>query len=204
MKITWLGHSCFYIETAGGSVVFDPYADNYVPGYSIVRATADGVFCSHEHRDHGCPEGVTLSGRPLAAKVDAVDTFHDDKEGSLRGLNKMHILSAEGMRVAHLGDLGHIPEGAALEALQGVDALLVPVGGYYTIDAKTAKALADTCGARVVIPMHYRLGSLGYDVIAELSDFTELCQNTVYYPGNTLELTAETPAQTAVLTYECI
>lgn len=202
MKITWLGHSCFHIQTADGSVVFDPYADNYVPGYGIIRVTADSVFCSHEHRDHGCPEGITLSGRPLAAGIETVDTFHDDKHGSLRGLNKIHILSAEGMRVAHLGDLGHMPEGEALEALRGVDALLIPVGGYYTIDAKTAKALADACCARVVIPMHYRLGSLGYDVIAELSDYTELCHNTVYYPGNTMELTADTPIQTAILTYE--
>jgi len=204
MKITWLGHSCFFVQTAEGSVIFDPFADHYVPGYTIVRATAEAVFCSHEHRDHGCADGVTLSGRSLAAKIEAVDTFHDDKQGSLRGLNKIHILSAEGMRIAHLGDLGHMPEGEALEALRNVDALMIPVGGYYTIDAKTAKALADTCGARVVIPMHYRLGALGYDVIAELSDYTGLCQNTVYYPGNTMELTAETPAQTAVLTYERI
>lgn len=202
MMLTWLGHSCFLVRTVEGSVVFDPYADNYVPGYGVVRATADKVLCSHDHRDHGCPEGVALTGRPLTAAVEILDTFHDDREGAIRGLNKIHILHAEGMRVAHLGDLGHMPEGAALEALRGVDALLIPVGGYYTIDAATARALADASGARVVIPMHYRLGDLGYDVIAELSDYTDRCGNVRYYPGNTLELTAETPAQTAVLTYE--
>lgn len=202
MKITWLGHSCFFVQTAEGSVVFDPYADNYVPGYGIVRATADGVFCSHQHRDHGCPDGVTLSGRPLAAGMEILDVYHDDRQGALRGLNKIHILSAEGMRIAHLGDLGHMPEGEALEALRGVDALMIPVGGYYTIDSPTAKRLADICGARVVIPMHYRLGDMGYDVISQLSAFTDLCGNTIYYPGNTLELTTDTPSQTAVLTYE--
>ena len=202
MKLTWLGHSCFFVQTADGSVVFDPYSDNYVPGYGIIRVTADGVFCSHDHRDHGHAESVTLSGVPLAARMDVVDTFHDEKQGSLRGLNKIHILHAEGMRIAHLGDLGHMPEGEAMDALRGVDALLIPVGGYYTIDAATAKALADACGARVVIPMHYRLGKLGYDVIAELSDYTDRCGDVIYYPGNTFELTAETPAQTAVLTYE--
>lgn len=202
MKITWLGHSCFFVQTAEGSVVFDPFADHYVPGYTIVRATAEAVFCSHEHRDHGCPDGVTLSGRALTAGVEVLHVFHDDKQGALRGLNKIHILSAEGMRIAHLGDLGHMPEGEALEALRDVDALMIPVGGYYTIDPVTAKALADACGARVVIPMHYRLEDKGFDVIAELSEFTDLCDNTIYYPGNTLELTADTPAQTAVLTYE--
>lgn len=202
MKITWFGHSCFRVETAEGSVLFDPYNDNYVPGYGIVRTTVDAVFCSHDHRDHGAAHVADLSGKPLAAGVKVINTFHDDRFGTKRGKNRIHILSAEGMRIAHLGDLGHMLRGGKLRALRGVDALMIPVGGYYTIDAPTAKALADACGARVVIPMHYRLGELGYDVISELSDFTALCQKVVYYPGNTIELTADTPAQTAVLTYE--
>ena len=202
MKITWFGHSCFSVETAEGSVVFDPYCDDYVPGYSRVRVTADAVCCSHDHRDHGNAESVTLSGKPFAGAIETLDVFHDDQQGSLRGMNRIHILHAEGMRVAHLGDLGHMLTGDALEMLRGVDGLLIPVGGYYTIDGATAKALADACGARVVFPMHYRLGALGYDVIAELGDYTSLCDNVIYYPGNSAELTAETPAQTAVLTYE--
>lgn len=202
MMLKWLGHSCFFVETEQGSVVFDPYCDDYVPGYTRVRVTADAVYCSHDHRDHSSAGSVTLSGKPFAGAIETVDVFHDDRQGSLRGTNRIHILHAEGMRVAHLGDLGHMPSDEALEALRGVDALLIPVGGYYTIDAATAKTLADASGARVVFPMHYRLGELGYDVIAELGDYTSLCDNVIYYPGNSAELTAETPAQTAVLTYE--
>lgn len=202
MKITWFGHSCFRVETADGTVVFDPYHDNYVPGYGTVRTTAEAVFCSHEHRDHGAAEVITLSGKPLAAKVEVLNTFHDGRFGTKRGKNRVYILSAEGMRIAHLGDLGHMLRGEKLKAIRGVDALLIPVGGYYTIDAATARKLADASGARVVIPMHYRLGDMGYDVISELADFTSLCRKVVYYPGNTMELTTDTPAQTAVLTYE--
>ena len=105
------------------------------------------------------------------------------------------------MRVAHLGDIGHMLAGEALEKLRGVDALLVPVGGFFTIDPVTANRLADAIGPRVVIPMHYRLGDMGFDVIAELGDFTALRRDVIEYDTNTLELTAETPAQTAVLRY---
>lgn len=202
MKITWLGHSCFRVETADGAIVFDPYVDGCVPGVAPLRTEADAVLCSHGHRDHGAAEKVAISGKACAVKVETVNTFHDDRLGTKRGKNRIHILSSEGLRLAHLGDLGHMLRGRKLEAIRNVDALLVPIGGHYTIDPHTAWRLAEACGARVVIPMHYRLGAMGFDVIAELSDFTALCGNTIYYPGNTMELTADTPAQTAVLTYE--
>ena len=36
MKLTWYGHSCFLLETAEGSVVFDPYAPGSVPGLAQI------------------------------------------------------------------------------------------------------------------------------------------------------------------------
>ncbi len=199
MKLVWHGHSCFTVETDAGTVVFDPYEDNAVPGLPPLRLTADAVFCSHDHHDHNARSVVTLSGTTPAVEMEALPSFHDDKLGLLRGKNTVHILRAEGMRVAHLGDLGHRPGRKLLAALRGVDALLLPVGGHYTIDPPTAKAVADAVGARVVIPMHYRLGNMGYDVIAELSDFTDLCDDVTFCDTDVFELTPETPAQTAVL-----
>ena len=144
---------------------------------------------------------VTLTGRDCPVAVETVASFHDDKLGILRGKNSIHVLSAEGMRIAHLGDLGHALSGKKLEALRGLDAVLIPVGGFFTIDARTAKVVVDALKPRVVIPMHYRLGGMGFDVIGELSDFTGLCDNVTYYDTTTLELTPDIPAQTAVLTY---
>lgn len=201
MKIQWHGHSCFQIYTQGGSVVFDPYEDGSVPGLAPLRLTANAVYCSHDHRDHNALSSVTLLGGACPAKVETISCFHDDKMGMLRGKNTVHILSAEGMRIAHLGDLGHMLTGKKLEALRGLDALLIPVGGFFTIDAASAKKLAEELKPRVVIPMHYRLGTMGYDVIDELSAYTKLCRNVKYYEGDTLELGPDTPAQTAVLTY---
>lgn len=144
---------------------------------------------------------MTLTGRTPGFSIETVPSFHDSRLGLQRGKNTIHILSAEGMRVVHLGDLGHRLKGAALEKLRGADALLIPVGGFFTIDAPTAKEVADAIGARVVIPMHYRLGDMGFPQIGELSAFTDLCGDVRTYDTNELELTADTPAQTAVLRY---
>ena len=202
MNVIWNGHSCFTLETAEGSVVFDPYQDGSVPGYKPLRLSADRVLCSHDHRDHGAKETVSLSGRTPAYRVEEIHTFHDPEKGALRGPNIIHIITAEGLRVAHLGDLGCELEPEQVKRLQGLDAVLIPVGGHFTIDAKQAQAIAGQLGARVVVPMHYRSPAFGYDVIGPLDDFLAFRTDVVRYEGNTLKLTKDTPAQTAVLTYQ--
>lgn len=201
MRLIWNGHSCFTLETAGGTVVVDPYLDGSVPGLAPIRLRADAVYCSHDHRDHGARELVALTGEKPAVAVETIHTWHDDQQGAQRGPNTIHIFQAEGLRVAHLGDLGCELEPEQLEALKGLDALMIPVGGFYTIDAKQARALVDQLKPRVTVPMHYRGGSFGYDVIGPLEDYLELCGDVVRYPGNVLVLDKDTPGQTAVLTY---
>ena len=144
---------------------------------------------------------MSLSGRDCPLRVEALASFHDDKRGLLRGRNTIHVLEAEGLRLAHFGDLGHTPKGGILDDLRGLDAALIPVGGYYTIDAGTAKALVDELRPRVVLPMHYRWADKGYDVISEVTAFTALLDNVVRYDTSALDLTADTPAQTALLRY---
>ena len=174
MKLIWNGHSCFTLATEAGTLVIDPYEDGSVPGLSPLHLEADAVYCSHEHRDHGNRAAVALSGKPCAVEVEELATWHDEVQGAKRGPNTMRIFSAEGLRVAHLGDLGCglTPEQA--EALSGLDALLIPVGGFYTIDAGQAKAVVDQLKPRVVVPMHYRGKDFGYEVIGPVEDFPAL------------------------------
>ena len=130
MKLTWLGHSCFAVESGGYRVVLDPY---YVESYPPLHTSANEVLCSHHHRDHDFVEAVELTprgGSPFT--VETVQAFHDDQGGALRGTNTIHVLAAEGLRVVHLGDLGHELSGEQLAPLRGCDALLIPVGGFYT------------------------------------------------------------------------
>ena len=201
MIIRWNGHSCFTLETAQGTVVLDPYAPGSVPGLPELKLKADAVLCSHGHADHNYAQGVALSGRPCAVSVETLPCFHDSVQGAKRGPDLIHILSAEGMRIAHLGDLGHGLDLEQLEKLRGVDVLMIPVGGYFTIDARQAHHIVGELRPRIVLPMHYRGEGFGYEVLAPVGDFLALTEGPVErYPGSSLKVTKDTPAQTAVLT----
>ncbi len=200
VKITWLGHSCFRVEFGDYAVVFDPYENGYVPGLTLARQEADLVLCSHEHGDHNARSMVDIrEGGEAPFQVEFIATYHDDRKGALRGEDLIHILDDGECKIVHVGDLGCelLPE--QKEMLKGSDVLMVPVGGYYTIDAKQAKRLVEDIKPGIVIPMHYRGEDFGFDVLAPLEDYTRLCDDVVYYDGNTLELTEGMPGQTAVL-----
>ena len=82
MRLIWNGHSCFTLETAGGTVVVDPYLDGSVPGLAPIRLRADAVYCSHDHRDHGARELVALTGEKPDVAVETIHTWHDDQQGA--------------------------------------------------------------------------------------------------------------------------
>lgn len=202
VRITWLGHACFLVESDGYTILLDPYQDGYVPGLTPIRTEADQVICSHGHADHNAAEVASIKANGTSPfQITAIDTWHDDQQGALRGKNRIHILDNGCLKVAHLGDLGCelTPEQKA--QLTGLDAVMVPVGGYYTIDAVQAKQLMDELCPKVIIPMHYRSEQFGYDVLGTLDLFTDLCDLVVEYPGNELEITSDTEAHVAVLQY---
>lgn len=203
MRITYYGHSCFTLQSGDFTVAIDPY-DDHVPGYRPLQIAANAVYCSHGHSDHSWVQAVQIEEKPDSPfTVTEIEGFHDDAQGAKRGPNTMRIFAAEGLKVAHLGDIGCMPPEEDLEKLKGLDVCLVPVGGFYTIDARQAKALMDVLQPRIVVPMHYRLGDKGFDVIGTLGDFTELYLPQTIHPAgsNTLELTKETPAGITVLQY---
>jgi len=171
MLIEWFGQSCFRIQTKPGSngevtVVFDPY-DQAKVGLKLPKLTADVVAITHDHYDHN--NIAAISGDYFTIKspgeyevkqtfIYGIPSFHDDKEGGERGGNIMYVLESEGMSVAHLGDLGQTKlTQEQMEYLEGVDILLIPVGGIYTIDGKQAAELVSEIEPRIVIPMHYQL-----------------------------------------------
>ena len=201
MHLTWNGHSCFTLETQQGTLVLDPYRPGSVPGLPDLKLEADGVYCSHQHDDHAGAELVTLSGRAHTVQVEEIETYHDPEQGALRGKNTIRIFTAEGLRVAHLGDIGAMPAPDVVERLQNLDAVLVPVGGFYTVGPKEAKEIVDALQARVVIPMHYRSDTFGFDVLAPVEDFLELDSHWMRYETDTLEIHENMRHSVAVLTY---
>lgn len=199
MKLTWYGHSCFLLESAEGTVVFDPYAPGTVPGLALPELYADLVVCSHMHSDHFYPQGVALSGRRPSFGIQQMDTFHDGENGALRGDNTVTVIEADGLRTAHFGDLGHLLAPEQIAELGRIDVMLVPVGGFYTIDAKQAWALVQAIGPRVVIPMHYRGADFGFDNIAPVEDFLALAGKVQRRESNVIDLSGIKEPVTAVL-----
>ena len=175
MKIEYLGHSCFRLDEV---LVIDPYKDGSVPGLAPLRATAVKVICSHEHADHSGRECIELVDGACDFEIREVPSFHDDKGGTLRGPNTIFVItSATGEKLVHLGDLGHFPNDEQLKAISDADYLLIPVGGYYTIDAETAVRICEAARPKNIIPMHYRTAVSGYPELALVDKFESLMNN---------------------------
>lgn len=205
MIIKWHGHSCMELSELNYSVICDPFAPGYVPGLSDVHADADKVICSHEHDDHNFREAVkTVSKGGHPFKITAIPTWHDDVSGVQRGPNLVHVIDTDmGIRAVHMGDIGHIPDEAAISVMKNPDVIMIPVGGFFTINAEEAKKVCDLLQPRVIIPMHYRSPSFGFDVLSEVGDFLKLFNSSFinFYDTDTIEITSDTPQQIAVLKY---
>ncbi len=179
VEIIWRGHSCFELRSSQASVVIDPYLQ--VPGYGLLDLEADLVLVSHEHDDHNARNRVRLTGREPAVEVEVIDTFHDPQGGKLRGPNKIHVVALTGKRIAHLGDLGHELSQEELARLQNLDVILIPVGGHYTIDAGQAAALVKAVNPAIIVPMHYREGTAGWDVTSGVQPFLDHFEQVTFH-----------------------
>lgn len=195
MKITWLGHACFLIETVDGiKILTDPF-DNQLR-YPEPRVFPQIVTVSHQHFDHcavnvvgGKPRVVQTEGRHLlpGVVIIGIHSFHDSSRGALRGENLIFIIEAEGLRICHLGDLGHMLEKTLAEKIGNIDVLMIPVGGFYTINASEAKKVTVQINPLYVVPMHYKTKYLDFP-ISPVEDF--LNDYPDYVKQSELEITA--------------
>ncbi len=172
MKIEYLGHSCFRLDN---ELVVDPYKDGSVPGLKPLRVKGKRVICSHEHADHSGRECVEIIPGECSFNVKEVPSFHDDRGGALRGPNTIFVItSTSGEKLVHLGDLGHYPNEEQLAAIYDAEYLLIPVGGYYTINAEMAVKICEACRPKCIVPMHYRTAEYGYPELAGVEEFVGL------------------------------
>ena len=172
MKVKWLGHASFLITAANGTrIITDPYTTGGNLKYGEIAEAADIVTVSHEHSDHnntaavqGNPEVVKVTTEVKGIKFKGIPTYHDTAGGKERGSNLIFCFTVDGVKVCHLGDLGHALTVEQVEEIGNVDVLLLPVGGVSTINASVAAEVVRQLEPSVVVPMHYKTPALNWDL----------------------------------------
>jgi L-ascorbate metabolism protein UlaG (beta-lactamase superfamily) len=190
MKIKWYGHAAFLITSDQGTkIITDPYEPGAFGGqlsYGKIKDQVDIVLTSHDHADHnytqdlpGTPQVVKGSGSKTIKGISmkGISTYHDPSKGSERGPNTIFTLKMDNIQLCHLGDLGHLLSDKELAEIGPVDILLIPVGGFFTIDPKEATRVAEQIKPKILIPMHFKTQKCEFP-IAPVEDFLKGKTNT--------------------------
>lgn len=178
MDIYWYGQACFKLKGKNATVVIDPFDPDFT-GLKLPKdLQADAVLSTHEHQDHNFVSAVTpLSGKESmvfkkvgeyevsGVVITGIKSFHDNSNGSERGVNTIFHLLFDNLDVVHLGDLGQNELSEEQLAVIGqTDILFVPIGSVYTINAKAASAIASQLEPKIIIPMHYKIEGLKFEL----------------------------------------
>jgi L-ascorbate metabolism protein UlaG (beta-lactamase superfamily) len=204
MNIEWYGHAAFKITTENGTrIIIDPYESGFSGGalsYRTIEDEADIVITSHNHGDHNYTKSIRGkydhikkqgSYEIKGVKIETIPTFHDTSSGKERGDNLLTVISADGIKLLHLGDLGHDLDPETLKKIGKVDVLFLPVGGYYTIDAQAATKVMTNIRPAITIPMHYKTEKCGFP-ITTVADFTRGKKNVQVLPKSDVNITTAT------------
>ncbi|MEN2999578.1 MAG: MBL fold metallo-hydrolase [Acidilobaceae archaeon] len=209
MIIRWCGHSYFIVEV-GVKIAIDPHdGESIGAGMRTCREGADLILVTHEHYDHNAVQVALKEGSLVfrqrtgefsakGVRVKGVRLFHDKEKGARRGVTVAYVLEAEGLRVVHLGDLGHIPEAGQAEEIGRPDVLMVPVGGTFTIGPREALQVVELLRPRIAVPMHYWLPG-SFLPLLPLEEFLKLVKWNVRRVEGALEARRESlPEETLI------
>lgn len=178
MDIYWYGQACFKLKGKNATLVIDPFEPEFV-GLKLPKdLSADTVLVTHQHEDHNNAALVsaTSEGGPMVfdkpgeyevngVVVTGISSFHDNSQGSERGANIIYHIMFDGLNLVHLGDLGQDKLTEEQVAKIGeTDILLIPVGGGYTIDGKTASEIVSQLEPKIIIPMHFKIDGLKFEL----------------------------------------
>jgi L-ascorbate metabolism protein UlaG (beta-lactamase superfamily) len=170
VKIQWFGQSCFGITSQSGlKLITDPYRTGLSPRflYAPVDSSADIVTISHNHGDHD--NAAAVAGNPVVVRdagltavkgleIKGIMTFHDTEKSVGVGANIVFAFEMDGIRLAHLGDLGHPLSTEQIAELQGTDVLFAQAGGGNPQDFQDVIRLWEALKTHIVIPMHFSTG----------------------------------------------
>lgn len=178
MDIYWYGQACFKLKGKKSAVVIDPFDPDFT-GLKLPKdLQSDVCLVTHSHKDHSNAQAV-LNPQGLKATefnkpgeyevcgivISGISSFHDNSQGKERGTNVIFHLMFDNLDIVHLGDLGQASLTEEQVAQIGqTDILLIPVGSVYTINAKAASDIVSQLEPKIIIPMHYKIDTLKFDL----------------------------------------
>lgn len=202
VKVKWFGHCCYQIQDAA-TILTDPH-DGSSLGLPAPDSRPDVVTISHPHEDHASgrhlfPDATVLDEpthtQIKGATITGVKAYHDDVEGARLGPNTIFVIEVDGLRFAHMGDLGHPLTDAHLEAIGRVDILMQGIGR----EPEKLDQNISRLKPKVVMPMHYNTPGIIFPwfQLPEVDDFIRdrphrrIGGNEATYTRDTLPETAE-------------
>jgi L-ascorbate metabolism protein UlaG (beta-lactamase superfamily) len=211
-KVQFMGQACFSIISGNRlKVITDPYTPSNTINYAPINEGADIVTVSHGHSDHSNVAGI--QGQPQVIRdvgvtyakgieIKGIATWHDDVKGIQRGANTVFVITIDGLKYCHLGDLGHRLSPEQLADIGKVDVVFIPVGGNFTIDAKMATEVCNDLKPKIIIPMHYKTSRVTLD-LAPVNDFLKGKDNVRTLNASTFEVRAgELPSVMTIMVLE--
>jgi L-ascorbate metabolism protein UlaG (beta-lactamase superfamily) len=207
ISIKWFGQSCFLITVSDGTQILTDPAE--FMGYHLPTGlTAHIVTVSHNHMDHnrvdlvgGNPEvlmGLTPDSTKFVhtdkkiknIRIYNVSSFHDPGK---HGLNAIFVFEFDGIRIAHLGDIGTTLTDNQIKAIGKIDILMIPVGGKYTIAGADADKIVEQLDVKMIVfPMHYKTEAFSGLPYSE-NDYLKGKKNIKRISGNTFILNISKP-----------
>lgn len=174
MEITWYGHASFGLTPASGpKTITDPYTPEGV-GYAPITDSAELVLISSDDDDAHCRADL-ISGNPAVVNalhvaqnggqaeaagvtVTAIEAAEWDQhpEHEVPGQNGMYRWEMDGIRFAHMGDVGNPLSEAQQDFFQDTDVLFALAGGYLTILLPDLMEMVHRVKPKLIIPMHFR------------------------------------------------
>ena len=191
LKITWFGHSMWLIENELVKIVLDPFTDI---GYQLPKdLNPDIVIASHDHSDHnnfkmfmkfdnnnrqvqGAFQKISQVGtyKTKGTMIKLIEASHGIVNGKKLGDIYLILIVVDGITILHCSDLGVVPKDDFINDLGQIDILMVPIGGYYTLDASQAKELILQLNPKIVFPMHYHTNNCTIENLEGIEPFLKL------------------------------
>jgi len=183
VRLTYVGHSTYLIETEGGLTAATDYTGYIGSG----RKVPDVVTMNNAHSSHWTAfpdpdvphvlEGWAKDGAPADHHVDLGELLVRNVPTDTRGGgsvrvagNSIFVFEVAGLCIGHLGHLHHEPDAAQYAALGRLDVVMVPVDGGMTLDLPSMLNVVTRLRSSVILPMHWFSGASLERFVAGLPD----------------------------------